>query len=89
MDDLHNNELESTLTNDVEPVAPPPHTAELMYVARDCLRTRFMIPHQNKGQLFEWFAESRTMVKYGKQYLSCHGLRAYCVGKHRVLGTSL
>jgi hypothetical protein len=29
------------------------------------------------------------MVTFGKQYLSCDGLLAYCVGKHRVLETLL
>jgi len=60
VEDLHNNELESTLTNDVQPLPPPPNPAELMYVARDCLLTLFMILDQNKGKLFEWFAKSRN-----------------------------
>jgi hypothetical protein len=62
----------------------------LIYVARDCLRTQFMIlPIRIKDNFLFGFVKVARIVKSGKQYLSCDGLRAYCVGKHGVLETLL
>jgi hypothetical protein len=39
-----------------------------------------MFPHQNDGQIVRSLANIARTVKFGEQFLSCNGLREYCMG---------
>jgi len=46
-----------------------------------------MAPHQNEQQLYSNLINFAHTVEFGKQYISCNGICACCVGK-RMLETA-
>jgi len=64
-----------------------PRPARLMLAARDCSGTKLCFSHQNAAQLLNDLVNFANRVIFGKYHVRCNGIRAYFMGKYRMLDT--